>query len=127
GSSEEVYELACTSDCDYHSSVAGLIAASTDALLSKARSLEEACADAEWMRDVLPVYRERCLKTSEYASPRSRPSKAAGWRAVRHLRDSSSPWSLTDLDAKLEVSSPIEAEFARDGLPLSRNEDERVR
>ncbi|KAF4693911.1 hypothetical protein FOZ60_009658 [Perkinsus olseni] len=128
-SSEDAYELTCGSgECVYHSSSAGLLAASPDALLTKARSLEDAAVDAEWMRDVLPVYRERCLKSSEYSSPSTRPaSKHSGWRSVRHLKDPSTSWSLTDLDAKLAASTSAEGDYARDGLPLSRSEDDRVR
>ncbi|KAF4733909.1 hypothetical protein FOZ63_020769 [Perkinsus olseni] len=125
----DAYELTCGSgECVYHSSSTGLLAASPDALLTKARSLEDAAVDAEWMRDVLPVYRERCLKSSEYSSPSTRPaSKHSGWRSVRHLKDPSTSWSLTDLDAKLTASTSAEGDYARDGLPLSRSEDDRVR
>ncbi|KAF4655130.1 hypothetical protein FOL46_008381 [Perkinsus olseni] len=126
----DAYELVCGSgECDYHSGSAGLpIAASPDALLTKARSLEDAAVDAEWMRGVLPVYRERCLKSSEHPSPSTRSaSKHSGWRSVRHLKDPSTPWSLTDLDAKLASSSSADGDYVRDGLPLSRSEDDRVR
>ncbi|KAF4673475.1 hypothetical protein FOL47_010528 [Perkinsus chesapeaki] len=81
-SKDKLFELACSSGCSYRSSIVALIESSPEALLNKARNDNDNAFGA-WMREVLPVYRERCLKTTEVSSSRrSSVGRSSGWRFV---------------------------------------------